>query len=240
MLITFSGLDGSGKTTLIDATRRLLEKRSQPVTVLTMYDDITMYALARWCRDRVRAALGRRRRGGSPGGTVSADRRGGRGHLARRLVYAIARHPVTRACVLPLDVVAFACRSLYERRVRGRVLVVDRYFYDSLADLASDGRLAWLYIAVVLRLVPRPAAPVFVDVTPETAYARKQEYPVDYMHWRRGVYRRIFAAVPGALVIENYDGQAALEALEVTLGARLGPPVSSGELVTWNDSGSRR
>ena len=119
--------------------------------------------------------------------------------------------------MLPLDIIAFGCRSLYERRLCGRVLVMDRYFYDSLADLATDGRLAWLYIALVLWLLPRPRVPIFVEVDAETAYARKREYALDYMRWRRSVYRRIFAAVPDAVFIENYDKGAALRALEATV-----------------------
>lgn len=224
MLITFSGLDGSGKTTIIAAARTLLERRNQAVTVLTMYDDITLYAFVRRCRDGLRKALGR---DAPPAGTVQGDERPGRGVLGL-IVYGIARHPAARACVLPLDVVLFVCRSLYERRVRRRVLIMDRYFYDSLADVATGGQLAWLYIAVVLRLLPRPRAPIFVEVSAETAYARKPEYPLDDMRRRRAVYQRIFAAVPRSVVIENYDRAAALRTLEDTLRARLDRPGALG------------
>ena len=205
-----------------------------------MYDDVTVYAFVRWCRDRLRAMLGRGERGGSPAGRVGQEHRTARDRGLVRLVYGIARHPATRACVLPLDIIVFASRSLYERRLRGRVLVMDRYFYDSLADLATDGRLAWLYIALVLWLLPRPRVPIFVEVDAETAYARKREYALDYMRWRRSVYRRIFAAVPDAVFIENYDKGAALRALEAALDSRLDRSPISDEQATWSDSGTRR
>lgn len=240
MLITFSGLDGSGKTTLIDAARALLERRNRAVTVLTMYDDITVYALVRGCRDRLRATLGRSARGEVPAGAALAEPQVVRGRGLGRLVYGIARHPATRACVLPVDVGIFACRSLYERRVRGRVLVMDRYFYDSLADLATGGRLAWLYIALVLRLLPKPRVPILVDVTAETAYARKQEYPLAYARGRRAVYQRIFGAVPDPVFIQNYDKGKALLALEEVLSSRLDRSPIPGKQVSWSDSGTKR
>ena len=40
-----------------------------------------------------------------------------------------------------------------------------------------------------------PRVPIFVEVDAETAYARKHEYALDYMRWRRSVYRRILAGV---------------------------------------------
>ena len=241
MLITFSGLDGSGKTTLIGDTRRLFEARGRTVTVCSMYDDVTLYAFARWLRDRLWAALGFG--GHAPAATAAGPQGAAQPAAPRglaRLAYAVVRHPLTRACVLPLDVVVFACRNQYERHLRRRVLIMDRYFYDSLADLAGEGRVPWLYIAGVLRFLPRPRASIFVDVDAETAYVRKREYEPEYMRWRRTVYQRIFAVVPGAVVIENYDRAATGRKLEQLVDHCLDDHAASRGLMTWNGSGTKR
>ena len=54
MLITFSGLDGAGKSTLIAWLQSELERRARPVTVFHMNDHVGVYAYLRAIRDRVR------------------------------------------------------------------------------------------------------------------------------------------------------------------------------------------
>jgi len=125
VLISFSGLDGSGKTTLIEALKSGLEGRHYTVTVLTMYDDIALYAFVRACCNGMRRLVrrGPGRRPTSAGELASQRSEGGALGLVRQIVYGIARHPASRVCVLPLDVLIFLARSVYERRIRGRVLI---------------------------------------------------------------------------------------------------------------------
>ena len=47
MLITFSGLDGSGKTTLVRLLQASLERRDVRATVSHMYRDVGVYAFGR-------------------------------------------------------------------------------------------------------------------------------------------------------------------------------------------------
>ena len=68
MLITFSGLDGSGKTTLVGLLRASLERRDVRATVSHMYRDVGVYALG---RALVRRLRGRARRP-TPGGIGEA------------------------------------------------------------------------------------------------------------------------------------------------------------------------
>src|SRR5262249_18307608 len=51
MLITFSGLDGAGKSTLIERLKLVLEKRNRQVTIFHMNDHVGLYAYLRSMRD---------------------------------------------------------------------------------------------------------------------------------------------------------------------------------------------
>ena len=83
------------------------------------------------------------------------------------------------------------------------VLVMDRYFFDSLANLLAATDLARPYVSCFLKLVPTPEVAVLLDVAPRTAFGRKQEYPLEYLRRRRSAYQKIFARVETALVVDG-------------------------------------
>lgn len=201
-VITFSGLDGAGKSTLIDWLRGELEQRDQPVTVLRMSDGVGVYAGLRGLRDMLQRwigrgnghALDRPRWAGPPpaGGLV--------GLLDRIRGTILWNKPLRRALYL-LDIPIFLAIRFYVARLKGRVLLIDRYFYDTLVDVADEGR--WFWVRLLERLTPAPDVSVFLDVSPEESYARKGEYGVAYLARRSAAYRHIAPLVPSALVLPN-------------------------------------
>jgi len=129
------------------------------------------------------------------------------------------RSPGVKRVVYVADLaVLLACRLVVEG-VRRRVLVMDRYFYDSLADVA-DGR-RWAYVRGFLRILPTPDVPVFVDVSPEQAFGRKGEYSIAYLARRRALYRSIFDRVERCLVLKNDDLDLAFRELEEAVMQRM-------------------
>jgi hypothetical protein len=109
------------------------------------------------------------------------------------------------------DLATFLVYRPYVEKVRGRVLIMDRYFYDRITDIA-DGR-HWRYLRWFARRVPVPDVAVFVDVSPEEAFARKGEYSVDSMTRRTAIYREVFSWVPGAIFMRNDDRRRAADEL---------------------------
>jgi len=232
MLVSFSGLDGSGKTTLITALKRALESQDYAVTVLTVYDDISFYSRLRALHDWVRGgppavpgnesgltqAQERLRLGfaGDPRTDVSDKHR-----PAARLVYGVGRSLAVRRAVLLLDLASLLVHRLYVETVKGRVLITDRYLYDSLVDVVDQGGRHWSFIRWFTRLVPTPDAPVFVDVPAEQAFARKAEYPLDYIRWRQGAYQQVFVWVRRPIIIDNRDLASAVTALTTAVAERL-------------------
>ncbi len=53
-----------------------------------------------------------------------------------------------------------------------------------------------------MRLAPTPEFPLILDASPDEAFARKPEYPLDFMRGYRQAYLGLRAFVPHMAVIE--------------------------------------
>lgn len=222
MLITFSGLDGAGKSTLIEWLRTALEEQQRRVVVLHLEHDLGVYASARWLRDSLEHLV----RGGRSNGTAvrgaapNAGRRGGMAMLARRIRHAVVWSKILRRLIYPVDVLVFLCYRAYIEGIQRRVLIMDRYFYDILVDVSSGHRWGW--IRLLKLITPTPTLPVLVETGPEEAYARKGEYSVEYLRNRWAAYREVFPWVRAGVRLRNDDPGAARAALRQVVLDRLG------------------
>ena len=206
MLITFSGLDGAGKSTLIEFLTTTLEGRRQPVTVLHLNDQVGVYAFLRGLRNRLRGAREDALAPGAPDPKSQKLQRSGprglRGALSR-LRTVLLWNKGLRRLLYPLDLAIFVCYRAYLERAKGRVLIMDRYFYDTLVDLTNGRPGPWTLL--LERLTPRPTVPVFLDITPEESFRRKREFTIEYLSRRADAYRRVFDRVPNAVRLPNDD-----------------------------------
>jgi thymidylate kinase len=111
------------------------------------------------------------------------------------------------------------------RRIPRRtgILVLDRYFYDSLIDIDSafgaQGREAQRMLASpLLRLFPQPDRVYLLDIPPEEAMERKDDIPsLEYLRERYQMYVRMAEAV-GAVKVDASKGidQVKAELIEKT------------------------
>lgn len=214
MLITFSGLDGAGKSTLIEWLRTTLEHEGHGVRVLHMNDDVGLYAYLRSLRDR---ALGITREvdGASSAHTTTSpkprDPRGIGGSI-RRIRNAVVWNKPLRRLIYPIDLALFLCYRVYHERLKHRILIMDRYFYDTLVDV-SDGK-NWFWIRLLERITPTPHVSVFLDVTPEESFQRKGEYDVEYLRRRWVAYKKVFPWIPDSITVRNGDLEATKSILQ--------------------------
>lgn len=189
MLVTFSGLDGAGKTTVIGKVRNNLEKQGVRISVMTMYDHVGLYAFVRGVRNRFNEAK------------QKSEQNEGSHHLhpakEKKRYYIITSYllPMIRSnrlkkWVYLFDLFTFWVYFLYFCKLKSGILFMDRYFYDSLADVADGKR--WYYIRIFLHITPSPDLAFFIDVDPEKAFNRKGEYSVDHLKSRRLTYKSIF------------------------------------------------
>ncbi|PYP42099.1 MAG: hypothetical protein DMD43_04155 [Gemmatimonadetes bacterium] len=212
-LITFSGLDGAGKTTLIEWLRADLERQRKPVTVLHLNDHVGIYASARALRDRL---LRRPPSDGPPRMEPS-------GTLLGRLRDALLWSKVLRRLLYPADLLIFLCYRVYVEKLKRRILIMDRYFYDTLVDVTAgqDWRRRGLWPRLLARLTPRPDLPILLEITAEEAFARKGEYTVEYLRDREIAYHRVFPWVRAPLRLPAGELEAAKGVLARTMRERL-------------------
>jgi thymidylate kinase len=199
MLITLSGLDGSGKSTLIEALGSALKAKNHVVVVRHMTRDVGVYAVAWALLNLPRGARGTKGNLPAPPGKGGERPAGFRQRLRRAVVW---NKSLRRLLYLP-DLLLFQLFRFYVERVRHGILIMDRYFYDTLVDVAGPD--AWTWARLLVSITPTPSIAVLLDVPPELAFRRKGEFSVDYLTRRREDYRRVFQWVPSAVVMQPED-----------------------------------
>jgi len=176
MLISFSGVDGSGKSTQIENLRSALHAAGLTTQLLAFWDNVVVGVKYR--EGFVHKVYKSERGIGAPGKPVNRRDKNMRGwHLT------IARH-----FLYLLDAVNL-CRVVTRQRKSGAdVVILYRYIYDELSNLNMTNPLSRAFIRFVHSFVPRPDIAYLLDADPEAAYARKPEYPVDFMKKCRRAY----------------------------------------------------
>lgn len=177
LLISFSGMDGSGKSTQIESLRTALHRAGLKTRQLTFWDDVVVGVRY---RERFVHKVYKSERGvGAPGQPVNRRDKNMRGWhltLSRHFLYLLdavhLRHVVARERL----------------KVGVDVVIVDRYIYDELANLNLQNPLSRAFVRFICGLVPRPDLACLLDADPAAAYARKPEYPVDFMKQCRRDY----------------------------------------------------
>lgn len=209
MLITVSGLDGAGKSTLINWLRGTLERDGHRITVLHLNTQVGLYAYARSLRDRL---LGPREK---PWFADAREVEHRHKSPIQRLRTAVVWSKGLREIVYLIDLMLFLGYRFYVETVRRRVFIMDRYFYDSLVDVANGRN--WKMLRFLQRLTPTPDLAFLLDVPPEQAYSRKREQPFSYLERRWRAYKVVFPWIPTAVLLGNQDIQTAENGLYRTV-----------------------
>jgi thymidylate kinase len=178
LLISFSGLDGSGKSTQIENLRRALERLGHRTRVLAFWDDVVVGT--RWREDFVHKVYGSERGVGEPGKPVER-----RDKNVRKPYLTLARH-----VLYLLDAIHLGW-CVAQNRYNADALIFDRYIYDELANLPLRNRFTRGFVRMIAAIVPRPDAAFVLDADIEAARARKPEYPVDFMRECRVAYMEL-------------------------------------------------
>src|SRR4051794_40650218 len=201
IVVSFSGLDGAGKTTQIDNLRALMESLGLRDTMLTFWDNIVV--LSRYREGFVHKVYGSEKGIGAPDKPVNR-----RDKNVRKWYLTLVRHGLYLIDAIHLGIVI--------RRARRRgpdVIIMDRYIYDELANLPLHNPLTRLFVCIVNALVPRPHVAYLLDADPEAARARKPEYPVDFMRECRRSYKNLAMLLGGITIIPPLELEAAKTAV---------------------------
>jgi thymidylate kinase len=201
ILVSFSGLDGAGKTTQIFALREAVTQLGLSSTLITFWDDVVVGKRMR--ESFVHRVLRSERGIGQPGRPV--ERRDKNVSSAGLIVL---RHLLYLADAVHL-------RMVVRRAMRGRpeVIVMDRYLYDELANLPLDNRFSAVYAKLLAGSAPRPQLALLLDTDPAQARARKPEYSLEFMYRSRRSYFRLAQLLGTMTVIPALDLEDARSAV---------------------------
>lgn len=176
LIISFSGIDGAGKSTQIQKLREYLAAHDVAVKELTFWDNVVMFP-------RMRAGFSRRvlQSDGNIGTPDKpADRRDKNTQNAPLLL--------GRSVLHLFDVVNLRRVTNKAKAEHSGVVIFDRYIYDQLAALPMQSWWARAFARVLLRIAPKPDLSYVLDADPEVARARKPEYPLEFMRKYRSSY----------------------------------------------------
>jgi thymidylate kinase len=194
-LISFSGIDGAGKTTQIESLSASLQEQGFRVLRLSFWDDVAVWS-------KMRAGIGGSESGSEESG--SAD-----GMAERPFAPKNNKHvrkwylSAARAVLYMLDV------ARLQRLLRGGlarnadVIIFDRYIYDQIANIYSPSFATRGYARILLQGAPAPDLAFIVDASPAAAFARKPEYPLDFVHRNRKNFLLLGELAPQLIVISE-------------------------------------
>lgn len=187
--VSFSGIDGAGKSTQIDALTARLRERGLSVRMIRFWDDIAQLK-------QIRETTGHKVFKGDKGvGSPDAP--------INRRDKNVKSFPMTCVRLFIYFVDALSTRRVVKKSLKGDadLIIFDRYTFDEFANLTLSNPIIRAYVRLIMTFVPRPQISYFLDADPEKARARKPEYPLDFLYANRKAYLTLCELVGGITII---------------------------------------
>jgi len=187
-IVSFSGIDGAGKSTQIHALETWLLQSDLRVKVLAFWDDVVV--LEKFREFMSHAAFKGDRGIGSPEKPLN------------RRDKNVSSWPMNavRTCLYFLDALNVRLMIRGIRSSDADVVIFDRYIYDELANLPLKSLLSRMFIRFLLKLTPTPDVSFVIDADPVAALARKPEYPLEFLRRNREAYLTL-SSLSGAITV---------------------------------------
>jgi thymidylate kinase len=187
-VVSFSGIDGAGKSSQIDHLKKAFEAKGLSVRVIAFWDSI---ATLKQFRESAGHSIFKGDQGvGSPSAPIN------------RRDKNVQSLPMTLVRLVLYFSDAFSNRrAVKQAKMSGVDLIIfDRYIYDELANLNLSNPFLRFYARGILKIVPRPHIGFLLDADPAQARARKPEYPLEFLVVNRTSYLEL-AGLSGHLTV---------------------------------------
>jgi thymidylate kinase len=210
LLVSFSGIDGAGKSTQIENLIIAFKEAGLRVRLVAFWDDI---AVMRRLRETLGHAIFRGEIGvGAPDKPVNRRDKN-------------IQNPFTVAVRMVLCLIDAVGTKFSMAKIRrspdADVIVFDRYLYDQLVNLGIHYRAARIYVRLLVKFIPHPDVAYLLDADPAAARARKPEYPIDFLRDTRACYLAL-SKIAGMNVIHAGTPEEVGENVRHVLANKLG------------------
>jgi thymidylate kinase len=180
LLVSFSGIDGAGKSTQIENLVIALNEAGLRVRLIAFWDDI---ATMRRLREGLGHAVFRGEIGvGAPGKPVNRRDKNIQNPLTITMRMVL--------CLIDAVSMKFTIAKI-KKAPDADIIIFDRYLYDQLVNLGIHYRVARIYTRLILKFIPHPDIAYLLDADPAAARARKPEYPIEFLRNTRACYLAI-------------------------------------------------
>lgn len=201
-IVTFSGLDGAGKSTHVELTAEFLIREGYSVKIIAP-KNLTLFQLGKKALSYFSPL------------TVKEIDQDQIQYSQKSSLRIKALGSLKRICSLADLLIFFIYTRVWVSR-RVEFIVCDRYFFDFLVHLQYLKMCGKTYSSLYLHLIPPTLASFFMDVSPETAFARKPEHP-ENLYVEKGRLYQTVSRMKGLTPIYHEDINACQSLIEKKL-----------------------